>query len=395
MRNTSLKKPRKRFNARASELLRKQACLLDLATDTIMIRDLEDRIIYWNGGAERLYGWSYAEARNQYVHSFLNTAFPYPLEKIKEEFLDGGYWSGVLVHTARGGRRITVDSRWTLYRNKNGKAAAYLEINNDVTEKLLAEEELKRAHETLEVRVRARTSELLEQIAERKRAEKALRKSESRLRALSVRLMTAQEEERKRISRELHDDLGQILTSMKLDLQRVLKTENEPKRRALIERVLLQNSESRNKLRTLSSLLRPGVLDDVGLKEAIHSYITEFSLRTGIEVNLRINTENREIPSAAVTHLYRILQEALNNVSRHAEATIVQVLLTSTQAGIVFEIEDNGIGITSASIRSETAFGILGMKERSELLGGEFKINSLPGKGTCVSVTFPVHKPIK
>jgi PAS domain S-box-containing protein len=219
----------------------KQAEILDLANDTIMIRDLDDRIVYWNQGAERLYGWSRKEAIGSYVHTFLKTTFPKSLQEIFREFLSTGHWDGQLEHSKKDGSRIIVASRWTLQRNETGEPSAYLEINNDITERKRSEIELKKAHDLLEKRVEERTSELLEankrlraQIAEREKTEQALK-------ALSARFIVAQEQERRRISRDLHDDLGQILTLMNLDLERALRIGSSVRKAALIRGVLQTN----------------------------------------------------------------------------------------------------------------------------------------------------------
>lgn len=124
------------------EALNRHAHMLDLANDTIMIRDLEDSITYWNQGAERLYGWKKEEVVGQFVHTFLQTEFPKPLEEIRDVFLRHGYWEGELVHIKRDGTRVTVESRWTLQRDEQGQPSAILEINNDITERKQAEKRL-------------------------------------------------------------------------------------------------------------------------------------------------------------------------------------------------------------------------------------------------------------
>jgi PAS domain S-box-containing protein len=270
-------------------LIRKQARLLDLADDTIMVRDLNDIIVYWNQGAERLYGWSREEAVGQYVHSFLQTVFPEDFQSLRERFLRLGTWSGILIHTVKSGAQVIVHSRWTLEKDDMGKPAAYLEINNNITEKKRAEEALQRAYDELEARVSERTAELSQanlllqkEIQEHKDTEEALRNSEIELRALSSRLWNAQEEERRKISRELHDDLGQILTAIELDLQRTIKSREAVKRNALLQQLLQKSSEARGRIKEISSLLRPGILDDLGIREAIEHNVSEFMAQTGI-----------------------------------------------------------------------------------------------------------------
>lgn len=363
---------------KTEESIQKQAQMLDFANDTIMIRDLKDRITYWNQGAERLYGWSRKEAIGQHVHSFLKTEFPEPLKNVLGYCRSKGHWEGVLIHTKRDGSRIVVSSRWTLEHDEKGKPIAFLEINHDITERKKAEDELQKANDELEERVVERTREL--SIAN------------ARLKALSARLISAQEEERWRISRDLHDDLGQILTSMNLNLQRSIQVQDRDKGMDLIRRVISANQEARNRLRELSSLLRPRVLDDVGLKEAIQTYISEFESRTGVKSIFVFDCKNEDFPDIATTNIYRILQEGLTNISKHAQAKIVKVELSIKDATAVLKILDNGAGFDPSLIKVDKTLGLLGMRERSELLGGRFHLSSSPGSGTEISVIFPISR---
>ena len=379
------------------DLIKQQTKLLDLAHDTIMVRDLNDVIVYWNQGAEQLYGWSRNEALGKYVHTFLQTIFPQPFEELRKSFLKNGFWSGVLIHTTRSGRKVYVDSRWTLDRDESGRAQAYLEINNDITKRKLAEEGLQRARDELETKVAERTRELSEandllrkQINEREKVEAALRDSEYKLRSLSARLLNAQEEERRNISRELHDDLGQILTAINLDLQRAVKAPNMQKRLELIRQILTKNDEARTRIREISSLLRPGLLDDIGIREAIESYVFQFASRTGIPVELVVRCSSSDIPAEATTTIYRIVQEALNNISKYANANKVSIKLGIEENEIQLQILDDGVGFDLSQVRTEHTLGLIGMRERARLLGGNFLLQASPGAGTIIGVTIPL-----
>ncbi|MBD0395596.1 MAG: PAS domain S-box protein, partial [Microcoleus sp. C1-bin4] len=131
----------------AEQKLRQTLEMLDLASDAIIIRDMDDRILYWNQGAEKLYGWTKAEVVGQYIHTFLETVFPTPLETVLAEFLDRGSWEGELHHTTRDRRHIIVASRWTLQRDGEGKPCAQLEINNDITDRKQAQDAIEQSEE--------------------------------------------------------------------------------------------------------------------------------------------------------------------------------------------------------------------------------------------------------
>lgn len=366
------------------------ARILDLANDTIMIRDLKDEIIYWNQGAERLYGWSKKEALGKHVHTFLKTKFPETREMIFAVFLETGYWKGFLQHSKKDGALITVSSRWTLQRSKDGTPAAYLEINNDVTAQREIEQDLQRARRELEERVAERTAELeqtnallREQVEERRLAELALRD-------LSLRLISAQESERRRISSDLHDDLGQILTYITMDLERALSTDNKIKKNGLTKRVLEAGRKAHARLREISSDLRPPVLDDLGLRAAIRTYLVEFAQQTGIGMDIDVSCYLDGIPEIVATSVYRILQEALTNVAKHARARRVSIAVRSSTTTIDLEVQDDGIGFDKETASSSHGWGLSGMTERAELLGGSLFLESVKGQGTTVLVQIPI-----
>ena len=177
-------------NARVELALRQQAQLLDLAHGAIIVRDLDSRILFWNRGAEEVYGWSREEALGLVTHTFLQTRFPQPLAQIDEKLLRDGRWEGELGHTRKDGSSIVVASRWALRRDEQGRPTAILEINNDITVRKAAQETLRRTLERLDETVRERTAELLaanraltEEIAQRQRAQESLLAREQELEA--------------------------------------------------------------------------------------------------------------------------------------------------------------------------------------------------------------------
>jgi signal transduction histidine kinase len=231
---------------------------------------------------------------------------------------------------------------------------------------------------------------------EHRRAEEQLRESHEQLRALSVYLQSVREEERTRIAREVHDELGQALTSCKLDLSWIasrLPKEQRPlleKTRALISHI----DSTIQTVRRISTELRPGVLDHLGLVAALEWQANEFQNRTGIKCEVRADVGEPLPDQNLSTTFFRIFQETLTNVIRHAGATQVWVDLKESDGRITLEVKDNGRGIERAEISNTKSMGLLGMKERAALLGGVFKIGRLTRtKGTRVSVSIPIQNP--
>ena len=230
----------------------------------------------------------------------------------------------------------------------------------------------------------------------RRRAEEQLRESHERLRKLSDYLQSVREQERTRIAREVHDELGQALTSCKLDVSWIasrLPREFKPvldRARALSTHI----DSTIQMVRRISAELRPGVLDHLGLAAALEWQANEFQNRTGIRCDVDSNVGEQLLEQGLSTTLFRIFQETLTNVIRHAGATRVNVLLRLGPRQISLEVIDNGRGIVPAEISNPTSMGLLGMRERAALLGGRFRISRLPaGKGTRVRVTIPLPRP--
>ncbi|MFI5395388.1 MAG: PAS domain S-box protein [Candidatus Binatia bacterium] len=230
-----------------------------------------------------------------------------------------------------------------------------------------------------------------EDVTDRKVAELQLEQSRAQLRALSGRLLSIQEEERTRISREVHDELGQALTALKLDL--VAVREHLPAR----QRPLRERTQAMINLvdRTIGSVqriaadLRPGMLDDLGLLATIEWQLQDFQHRTGIQTRLRASPEDLVVDPARSTTVYRVLQEALTNVARHANAVEADVALHTDDGGLVLEVRDNGKGISSEEITNPQALGLSGMRERVRAWGGNVHISGIRGKGTVVTVYIP------
>ena len=223
----------------------------------------------------------------------------------------------------------------------------------------------------------------------RARHEAELESSEQRLRALSTQLLQAEEDERKRLSRDLHDELGQLATAVKIDLERAQKTDDDGARKASIARAVSGTSRLLESMHRISSRIRSSTLDDLGLEAALLSFCEEFEERTGVVTSVDVDLGEVGIPEAVSNNLYRVVQEALNNVARHTTADRAQVRMWAEDGALCLLVRDEGEGFIP---RATTLgrLGLLGMRERVELLGGRFRIDSEPSRGTRVEARVPL-----
>lgn len=254
----------------------------------------------------------------------------------------------------------------------------------DITARKKAEKALQVAHAELEKKVRERTGELSS-------ANAYLQASYEQIRHLALRLQSIREDERSGIARELHDELGQALTALKMDL--LWASGKLPDKQGLLpERVtamVVLVDRMVETVQQVSSALRPGILDDFGLLEAIRWQGREFQQRTGVTCRIDIETEKLPLEPNHATSLFRILQEALTNVARHANATEVAVRLTISGDQLILEVADNGKGIATAKINDAASLGLTGMWERALLLNGRVTVTGIAGRGTMVRVEMP------
>jgi PAS domain S-box-containing protein len=234
-------------------------------------------------------------------------------------------------------------------------------------------------------------------ITERRRAEEALKATTEQLRALSARVQSAREEEGQRIAREIHDELGGALTGLLWDLQNIDKSLLTLDQRPELDRIrgriasmteLIDSTIST--VRRISSDLRPALLDDVGLVAAIQWYLQQFQARTGIRCEYDASIETVDVDADRANAVFRICQEILTNVLRHAAATRVRVQVRQDERWLVLGVEDDGRGITDEESRGERSLGLVGMRERARLVGGDITVGALPGGGTSVIVRVPL-----
>jgi len=335
---------------KTAEVLEK-ATLLDLANDAIFVKSASGTISYWNEGATRLYGWTMTEALGRSPDKLLHSEYPIPLSEIES----GDDWEGEICHTKRDGSRIIVASRWTKIRDSDGNPGGWLEINTDITS--------------------------------RKRAEDAARR-------LSGRLLTLQDEERRRIAKELHDSLGQYLAALKMNLDRFPSL--TPEQSAAIASESSQIVDKcLTETRTISHLLHPPLLDEAGFGSAARWYVEGFARRSGIAVNLDLPQELMRLHPDVELALFRAVQECLTNIHKHAGSSLVDIRMTQDAKQVRLEIADNGKGIPKDQLRrlrrgtTEVGVGIAGMRERFRELGGSLEIVS-NHKGTTIIVTAPL-----
>lgn len=234
-------------------------------------------------------------------------------------------------------------------------------------------------------------------IEDRKRAEEELKATSEQLRALSTRVQSAKEEEATRIAREIHDELGGALTSLRWDLEEVGERLSEPadssqltSLRKKIAAMTTLTETTVDSVRRLVSELRPMALDELGLPEAIEWQARQFETRTGIAVSYECSLENVGLNTEQSTAVFRILQEALTNILRHAQATKVAIVVKREAGEVLLTIEDNGRGITESEKLDVHSLGLLGMRERAHLIGAEIEVSGKEGKGTLVALRVPL-----
>ena len=224
------------------------------------------------------------------------------------------------------------------------------------------------------------------------RKSERLRESEEKLRRLAAHLISVREEERAHIAREIHDELGQVLTGLKMEVTWLAKR--------LREKPLIEKTDSMCKLidttvqtvRKIATGLRPEMLDDMGLVAAVAWQAKEFQKRTGIRCRTKLPPESVKPDVDISTTMFRIFQEILTNVARHSRATRVDMELAISEERVTLDVIDNGVGIADSDLNGKKSLGLLGMHERALLFGGDVKITGTPGHGTRVSVSIPIRQ---
>ena len=275
---------------------------------------------------------------------------------------NAGHTHSVTNERRRDGSTMWVEGDYMCFYDAAGRITGHFGIQRDVTDRVRAAEEL-----------------------EQSRAE---------LRALAMRLQAIREEERTRIAREIHDELGQALTALKLDL--AWMGSNRPRGSRTSGGISVTDSsitgridETMQIVRRIASELRPSVLDQLGLEAAIEYLVQETTQRTGIAITLHAH-EFPRLPDELASHAFRIIQEALTNVTRHAQATRVDVAVRRAGDSLILGVSDNGVGFAPDTLSGLRSLGLVGMRERALACGGVLMVQGKPGAGTSIVVTIPL-----
>lgn len=333
-----------------------------------VITDAEGRILWVNDAFCAIYGYTRAEVIGQnprILKSGRHGAAFY--NEFWRQLIETGHWRGEVWNKRKTGEIFPEELSIQALRGPDGRIVRFISIFSDITERKRNEDELRKQRQQLV-------------------------ESETRLRELAEFLQTVREEERARIARELHDEMGQALTALRIDLG-WLRGKCQPLGTPTVDRVgtaLGVVEHSIVSLRRISEDLRPAMLDSLGLAAAVEHHVAKFSERTGIACRLSMNREEFELDDRLATTVFRIVQETLTNVARHAGASEVTVRIDAVDDGIRLTIQDNGRGISDA--KDKKTFGLLGMRERIAMLGGRLEIHSRPGKGTRIAGWLPHQK---
>jgi two-component system sensor histidine kinase UhpB len=338
------------------------------ATDAIWDLDIKTGRLWWSDGVEKLFGYPKAEV-GESLDFWTERLHPDDRESVEAGFraaFEGTAmrWADDYRFLCRDGRYAFVQDRGFVIRDTEGHAVRMVGGMSDITQ--------------------------------RKEAEKRLERSRRQLRALSARLESSREEERTRIAREIHDELGQLLTALKMDLRwmekKLSSSENNPAFNAILDKLVEAGELADSTIaavQKISSELRPGTLDNLGLAAALRYEAERFSERTGVACAVTVPDPVPELSRDAATTVFRIFQEALTNVARHAEAREVRCDFLAEGDQLVLRVEDDGKGVSLEALANPKSLGLLGMQERAGVLGGDVQIERAPSRGTRVTLRLP------
>ncbi len=367
-------------------------------SDIVIAVNNEFLVTYLNPAAEEKYGVRASDVLGRPTESVVISRFIG--HETREEALaaieNKGFWRGESIHKKTDGTEFHAETTSTKLVDINGEAYGILSVVRDITARKAIEEELRQAHDRLETRVEERTSELA--AANEALKEEAVQRTaiERQRGDLLKRVVSSQEDERRRIARDIHDKLGQRVTALRLQIaslaDKALDAETFEGSIEMLQRTALRLD---SEVSFLAWELRPAALDDLGLPQAATAYLEDWShnYKISSDFALRGFMDAYRLDPDVETHLYRIMQESLNNIIKHARATNVNVILEKKPSGVTLIIEDNGAGFDVGAVGSNGSsshgLGLLGMRERATLIGGDVQIESTAGSGTTVYISIP------
>ncbi|HET8877723.1 MAG TPA: PAS domain-containing sensor histidine kinase [Casimicrobiaceae bacterium] len=343
--------------------------ILDSAMDSIITVDENQRVVLFNDAAEAMFGWRRDEAMGTALDNFIPERFRHVHAAHVERFGE----------TRTAARRMGGSLRIVTGLRRNGDE---FPIDASISQ---IEESGKRFYTVI-----------LRDITARLASEEALRRSRDDLQALGAAAHMTREQEKSRIARELHDELGQLLTMLQMDVawcKEALPYGHEALETRLerMEKLLKSTIAA---TRRIAADLRPLMLDDLGLVPSLEWLVENFSQRTGIACALSVGERDLALPKAHANAIFRIVQESLTNIAKHADASRAEIALERDEDELVVRVADDGVGFSPQAPRKPGSLGLFGLRERASLMGGEASIVSAPGEGTTIVVRLPVEAPM-
>jgi PAS domain S-box-containing protein len=367
------------------------AAIVNSSSDAIIGKDLTGRITSWNAGAEKLFGYSAAEMLGGPVSQLIPSGRLPENEQIMSRIQRGESVKPLeTVRLAKSGRSLDLSVTVSPIWSAAGKIVGASTVARDITAQKAAEA----ARRRLAV-MTASNRKLEQEIIRRKLLERDLKASGQELRRLSHQILLAQEAERKRISRELHDTVLQTLVGISVHLASLTPKQSD-KATSLRQKIAQTQrlvEKSLAMVHRFAVELRPTVLDDLGLIPALHAFLKDFMKRTGVRARLTAFAAVNQLPNDQSAVLYRVALEALNNVAIHAQAGAVKVEIKKLPDWICLTIKDDGKSFDVKRVlrtKGNGRLGLLGMRERLQMVGGKFSVKSTPGRGTTVTARIPV-----
>jgi two-component system sensor histidine kinase UhpB len=367
------------------------AAIVDSSEDAIISKSLDGIISSWNPAAERMFGWKAQEAVGQPITIIIPAELHDQEVEIIKRLRAGERIEHLeTIRQKKSGEQIEVSLTISPIRDGTGTVVGASKIARDITERKQIEAKLKAANDRLEERVQQRTSELWEKNAE-------LVKQEQTVREISARLLQLQDQERRRIARELHDSVGQLLAAISMAASKVSRARQElsPEVNGTVKEIAGLAEQASREIRTVSHLLHPPLLDEVGLESAVRELIEGFAQRSKIDVNLVVSPDFERLSEDYEIAIFRVVQECLTNIHRHSGSRTAQIQLSRQNGCVHCEISDQGKGLPHGhpldpNSSATLGVGLRGMRERVRQLGGILEIHS-NSKGTTVAVELPVR----